>query len=61
MNGDSRHLKLARQGALVERFDVLQLMHKLDFTGVDFSGGEGVKHESVVGIRRMRDANCSAH
>jgi hypothetical protein len=42
---------------LIERFDVGQDMIELHAGQADFAGSQSVKHESIVAVGRMREAN----
>ena len=48
MNGNRRDLQLPPQGALVQRFDILKLMHVRQALGIDLSRGECVEHERII-------------
>jgi hypothetical protein len=55
--GDGRHFQLARAGAPVQGFDVLQHVLDLDALGFHLARGERVEHEGVVGIRAVADTD----
>ena len=61
MNRNRRHLQLAVHGAAVQRLDVLKLVNELEIAGIDQVIGERVKHEGVVGVGRMGDADRCSH
>jgi hypothetical protein len=57
VDADGGDLKLAVEGAAVERLDVLQLVAKVAVPGVELVVGQGVEHEGVVGVRAVADAD----
>ena len=57
VNGDGGHLELRLERALVERLDVLQLVHVAKIARIDLSFGERVEHEGVVGVGAVGDVN----
>jgi len=61
VDGDRGDLELRAQGALIERFDILQLVDVAQVAGIDFPFGERVEHERVVGIRAMGDVDGGGH
>src|SRR5688572_13734930 len=56
---DCRDLKVAAEGALVERFDVLQLVHILEIVRVYTPRSQRVEHERVIAVGTVRDADDS--
>src|SRR6185312_10311272 len=61
VNGDRGDLELGAQRALVERFDILQLVDVAQIAGVNLPFGERVEHERVVGIGAVGDVNGGRH
>src|SRR6185503_1277312 len=61
VNRDRSDFQLSLQGATVERLDVLQLVGVRQVAGVDQAFGERVKHERVVGVGAVPDANRATH
>ena len=57
VQADGRQFQLAGKGAAVERFDVDQLVLEGVAAGIDFSVGQGMKHEGVVRIGTVADAD----
>ena len=53
MNANGRDVQFASRGPLVERLDVLQNMLELKAMGRNQALGQGIEHESVIGIGRM--------
>ena len=58
---DGGHLELGPAGALIQRFDVRQLVHVAEIAGVELVGGERVEHERVVGIGAVGDVDRAGH
>ena len=59
VQADGGQLQLAREGPLVQRLDILQLVREAIRPGVDLVVRQGVKHERVVGIGAVADADQS--
>ena len=57
VNRHRRDLELATQRALVEAFDVLELVDVSQVFGVDLAFGKRVEHERVVRIRAVGDVD----
>ena len=57
MDRYGRDLELTAQRALVQRLDVLELVHVTNVAGVDFSFGQGVEHKGVVRVGTVRNVN----
>jgi hypothetical protein len=57
MQADGRQLQFARERPPVQRLDIHQLVHELVWPGLDLVVGQGVKHERIIGIRAMPDAD----
>jgi len=53
MNADRRNIQLASGGPLVEGLDVLQNVLELKALGGNQILGQGIEHESIIGIGRM--------
>ena len=61
MDRDRSYLELTEEGALVERFYILQLVDVTQIAGIDLPFGKSVEHERVVGIRAVGDVDGSSH
>ena len=61
VNRDGGHLELAVESAPVQGLDVLQLVNEAQIAGVEKIGGQRIKHERVVRVRRVGDANGPGH
>jgi hypothetical protein len=57
VDADSGQFQFAAEGAAIERFDIDQLVAKLERPGGDLVVRQGVKHECVVRIGTVADAN----
>jgi len=56
---DGAHVIKAIHGFAVERFNICQRVAELQSRDAHLVGGQAVKHESVIGIRAMRNADFS--
>jgi len=57
MNADGGHFKLALQRPAIERLDVLQFVDEFQVAGIDLTVGESVKHEGIIRIGAVTDAD----
>ena len=57
VQADGRQFQLAGKGPAVERFDIDQLVLESVAAGIDLAVGQGMKHEGIVRIGTMADAD----
>ena len=59
MQTDRSQFELSPEGSLVQLLDVLQFVRKPISAGIYFIIGESVKHECIIRIRAVPNANES--